>query len=236
MTTSSRDNPKKPHIPPEPRLSFRVWYTGLEHHATSVGYVCITFANLEYCINQYIPKLLSCSWDSARAIMDATGTSFQARCDLVLKLASISHPSDEWFSVLEAHLNTVKNEICPLRNRLVHDVWSIGGAEIQQWDIRAPLKKPQSRAKPQISPIAQPERSLESIWDLVRVIWETEIALHVLRAIYETWKTKGRTLDIPPRYAQPSKLRPPSARPASDEGDAPPPQSSEAWVLHQPGK
>ena len=80
----------KPKIPPEPALSYRLCFPYVEHHATALGYVCISSAMLEAQVDNLISILLNCPDEARRAIVDASGESLQTRCELALKLATIS--------------------------------------------------------------------------------------------------------------------------------------------------
>lgn len=188
-------------IPPEPPLPYRLWFGGLEHHATALGYVCFTYANLEATINDLVEALLSCGQDARRAVVDATGNSIETRCNLILKLASIDPPSCQWFDDLEALLTRVRSELAPERNRLIHDVWmphiDAGKVTLRQWDQRAFLKAAQSREPKKIAPPAEPERSLESVWDLVRRIQEIDYWIGMFSRTYARWKAGMRFGEFP---------------------------------------
>src|SRR5205085_10755454 len=113
------------------------------------------------------------------------------RCDLVLKLASIAPPDRAWFARLETVLNCIKNEICAERNRLVHDVWVGMEGNPVQLDERAFLKAAQSHQPKTLTAPKQPERSLPSMWDLVRRIQTANGELVQLMIDYMRWRRTG---------------------------------------------
>ena len=160
------DDPSQINLPPEPAELGRFWWPSLEHHATALGYLCMCHANLEYDVNSLLEVLLGCSFDERRAIIDATGASLQTRCDLALKLAIIKQPYDRWLAALEDTLKYIKAELCPKRNRLVHDSWAQTQSTPVQFDVRANIQQSQSRMPKQISPMKMAERDLQSIWNL----------------------------------------------------------------------
>jgi hypothetical protein len=87
-------------VPEEPSLPYRLYWSGMEHHATAVGYVCFTYASLESTINRLIQFLLGSADDIRRVIVDASGNSIENRCNLALKLAAC--PSSEHLAQLAA--------------------------------------------------------------------------------------------------------------------------------------
>lgn len=184
---------------PEPDLPYRLHDAALEHHATALGYVCITYSELELTINSYIEKLLVCSQEERRAIVDGTGNSIISRCTLVKKLAQMHAPNQEWLIVVERHLKHVESSIAPLRNRMIHDPW------ISPADLAAPIQLDQRlRAKPKGSAgQARPEapvdieRTLESVWLLVKDIQHMSVILGRLLTIFDVWKREGRLLELP---------------------------------------
>lgn len=155
-------------IPAEPPLSNRLRVPALEHHATALGYICIAFAQLELVANELITRLLQCSQEASRAVVDATGASIPTRLDLLLKLARLQPLGEPSFVSLEAVVNVIKNDICPLRNRLIHDAWLRN--EPTQWDRRSSLKRESPREPKVLSRSLEADRSIESLWDLHELI------------------------------------------------------------------
>ena len=147
---------------------------------------------MEANLNWLLERLLRCSPDVRRAVVDATGVSLPTRCELILKLSSINPPAQEWFLTLEEKINAIKNEICPLRNRLIHDPWIVTASEPIQHDARAFLAKEQSHAETKISPPKEPERSLQSMWNLVRLINDVNFRLVLLHSDLERFQKTGR--------------------------------------------
>lgn len=187
-----------PPIPPEPELPYRLIFQNLEHHATALGYVCMTFANLEFTINWMIEVILPCSPDARRAI---PGDSVPARIDFVLKIAALNRPPGEWFAILESILQLVKKDIVPLRNRLIHDVWIHHQESPGQWDLRSSLKASQANELKVIPGPVLTERTLESIWSLVSKISQLKASLTNLTVFYVNWRDSGNVPDdtLPPR-------------------------------------
>jgi len=168
-------------LPPEPPMPYRIVWPDLEHHATALGYLCMAFANLEQNMGLLLERLLNCSIEARRSIVEASGQSITARCDLLLRLASINPFSREWYEDTDVVLSEIKN-ISPQRNRLVHDPWGSQGygTTPQQTDWRIKLHKPRSREPQQLTEPVVTERSLESIWKLSERITLCTIALHHL--------------------------------------------------------
>lgn len=211
-------------VPPEPKLPYRLCQPNLEHHATALGYVCMEFAALELSLSRLIEQMLRCSPEVRRAIIDATGLSISTRCDLLLKLASIDAPTRDWIASLEWLAGIIKDEISPKRNRLVHDAW-FGGDPPTQLDERAILKSPQS-FQPKIIPApTNPERTLESVWDLVKTIQYAQVGLGVLYSNLRARALGVPQSDIPELFLPPRKQNTPDAPQGGDAKKSPPPES-----------
>lgn len=226
--------PPWPVIPPEPKLPYRLWFGGMEHHATALGYICFTYAILEGVVNRHIEFAVPCLPDARRVIVDASGTSLENRCNLLIKLCSLRNPGRQWFDDFEALLNRVKNELAPERNRLVHDEW-VAGPTIRQWDQRTFLRQPQARKPKTIAPPAEPERSLESLWDLVRRIQEVSVWLGRMSIDYAMWLQTGQ---LPKSPRPPTPERKDSAPKARSQGakkaKKPRPRSSQGKSQRRP--
>ena len=206
-----------PSIPPEPELPYRLYFVDREHHATALGYVCMTYAMLELTINHLIEKLVPCSVDARRSIVDALGSPIEKRCVLINKLASLSAISDEWKHAIEHNLSIVMNDISKDRNRLVHDVW-FGPTETKpahQLDERALFKKKQSHQTKQIAPRSLIPRELNIVWSLVRKIQEANVAISDLSLSFDHWRQTGTMPIIPPNLLTQNKdpLQDDKARP-----------------------
>jgi hypothetical protein len=186
----------RPEIPPEPQLPYRLWFGGLEHHATALGYVCMTYANLEANINHLIQDLLQCSQEARRAIVDAAGATIRNRCQLVLKLARIHAPSDQWFEDLTDLLKRVEGDLAEDRNRLVHDRW-LPGPVVKQINAKIYIRTPQAGKPKSLTPQEQPDRPLEFVWDLVRRIQEVDVFLTHLAMGFSQWKQTAQLPEFP---------------------------------------
>lgn len=219
---------KKPEIPEEPKLSYRMWWPGLEHHATAIGYICMTYASLEFSINRMIEYALRCSPDQRRAIVDASGARLETRCILLLKLVNINQPSHQFFQDLEETLNCISGEIAPLRNRLIHDPW-VMGETVRQWDLRSKLTQADVGAPKSIAPPKEPERSLETVWQLIRLIQMADSSVSLLSAFYAQWTQTGQLPEYPePPIRLHTRPAQANAAPPSGAGKQPPPPPSKA--------
>lgn len=158
-------------LSPEPDLPFRIYDLNLEHHATALGYLCFEYAKLELQLGGLIEALLKCSSEARRAIVDATGTSIATRCTLIKKLAHTIPFSDEWRDLLSDVLDKITNQIAPIRNRLVHDIWLDG--QPKQLDFRIFERREEPRSPKTLTPVKDVKRELIFIWELVGDIYRT---------------------------------------------------------------
>lgn len=189
-------NPIAEQIPPEPKLPYRLHFSGLEHHATALGYICITFANLEFTLDTFLTSALKLSDDEARAIIKATG-KFENRCTLLIELIYANCKDKEWAEALEEFINqNIKADIAPERNRLIHDAW-IAGSPPKQWLLQAKLGRPNAGDKKQILPKKEIKRELATMWDLVRRVQICDASLSQFSAFYSLWWQQGRPLELP---------------------------------------
>jgi len=217
--------PPIPEIPPEPKLPYRLWWPALEHHATALGYICMNYAALEQQINDFIESALGCSRDQRRAIVDASGSRLEDRCELLKKLLVLRCPSPEFYSDVEGLLKPIGNEISAPRNRLIHDPW-IQGETVRQWDFRSKIRQPQAGEDRALTPPDEPERSLESLWSLVQRIQETSVWISMMRMKYTMWRVTGSVPELPelPQHLR-KRPDPTSTGAPSRAAPEPPPQS-----------
>ena len=152
----------------------------------------MNFATMEFTVASFMTEVLGIEEEAGRAIIDATGSKFEAKGQLLLKFLSITEIDKQFFSEVEALVNYASNTICPVRNRLVHDLWASGENDAVQIDSRAQLKRQGAHTAKAIGPRAKVVRPLEKIWLLVQDV--IEINAHLTRRwqAYVLWKHQGQ--------------------------------------------
>jgi hypothetical protein len=66
------------------------------------------------------------------------------RCEIIKRLLMIEAPSVEWRECCNSLLQRVSGEVAPLRNRYVHDHWSLEPEGLVRTDKRGKIGRPQS--------------------------------------------------------------------------------------------
>src|SRR5688572_22377114 len=117
----------------------RIRYEEVEktnNHAMQLGKLCMAWAALDGVLDEIIGNLLQCSPAQTACIvnqMDKVGI----RCALITRLIYLEDVGDEWRNWFVMVLNRVSEELSPLRNRYVHDQWSIKFDGITRIEKRA---------------------------------------------------------------------------------------------------
>ena len=179
-----------------------------DKHAHSIGQLCITWAILDSEVDSLFAPLLECSEAQVASIVtnvDTLGT----RCDILKRLITHAAPSPEYRKCIVGILNRVSGELAPLRNRYVHDKWSITHEEIVKIDKRAKIGKPQSRADEVLSFNTEevtPTELVDKLTSRVRLVFS---ALHWIAYDLRHWRRTGQPLEPHQQYIEASK---PNAR------------------------
>ena len=198
-------------IPDEPEIPFRIVDADLEHHATALGYLCMSFAHLELQIDLFIGHLLDTSNEQRRCVVGAAG-AVASRCILLTQLASLTPQNDaweeHWFNCVVDVLDGT-HKLCEQRNRLVHDPW-LSGTPVQL-NFRPKLRKAQAGKQSSLVAPVQSERSLEAMWDLVGKIEHASHELNYLLTAHLSRDAEERDSLPPPRTVPRTHCR--SSRP-----------------------
>lgn len=112
-------------------------------HAMNLGQLCMSWAALDRVIDDLFEPLLDCSAAQVASIVTNVD-NISARCDILKRFLHLEPVGDEFREWLVAVLNRVSNELAPLRNRYIHDHWSVKLDAIVRTDKRA-VREPGAR-------------------------------------------------------------------------------------------
>jgi hypothetical protein len=104
----------------------------------------MAWAVLDSYVDNVLEPLLECS-EAQVACIVTNIDNISGRCEVIKRLLTHSAPSPEYRKWLIAVLTRVSGELAPLRNRYVHDNWSISHEQVVKIDKRAKIGKPQAR-------------------------------------------------------------------------------------------
>lgn len=102
----------------------------------------MAWAALDCLLDDLFEPLLECSTSQVASLMTNV-ESIGSRCEMLKRLAICEIPESEYRSWLIAVLERVRSELAPLRNRYIHDRWSVNDQEIVRTDKRAKVRKDQ---------------------------------------------------------------------------------------------
>jgi len=131
---------------------YEEWRTKLTEHARAIGYVCIDWAWLELAVDAFVAQLMGLPIGSIEHRVSSASTDFRAKLEILKALAHEKQLSADWFVEVEKVVNAIDNDIRPLRNRVVHDLWHAGkdGSPTRAFS-RNKLARPQSHAPLELS-------------------------------------------------------------------------------------
>jgi hypothetical protein len=119
--------------------------TALDDHAKAIGYVCVSWTELERILEGVATHLLGLKIASDEARCVFANVDFRSLVEIVKALSALKPVSEAWFEAMERLLNSVDNVLRPRRNRVVHDWWHVHeDGVISRMHVRTKLKKDQS--------------------------------------------------------------------------------------------
>lgn len=175
-------------VPPEPEIANRFVLPDIEHHATAIGYICITFAAVEFEIDEMIRDALSCSSIVKRAVVTSAGRLENRVTILRHCLLDEGQPVE---LMTEFGKMTIRlKELIKQRNRVVHDCW-INAPAPTQINQTAAIGKSGSFA--QQGPLEPRiiKRSLKDLWRLHNELHTLQAQLTVYRTLFSNLRSRA---------------------------------------------
>jgi hypothetical protein len=162
-------------------------------HAAALGHLCQGWAGLDSRVNQLFEPLLQCgSVQIACIVPENVGQ----RCEALKRLLHIEPLPDPLVTFAMALLDRVSNELAPLRNRLIHDGWSITKEKTSRIDKRAKLGRPQSRHRTTVIHGTRHPTELEEIRRVHERISTVQFGLWALIHVLHRWRSEGRIPEL----------------------------------------
>jgi hypothetical protein len=167
-------------------------------HAAALGYLCLSWAGLDSAVNRLFEPLLKCSSAQIGCIVPE---NVRLRCEALKRLLHIEPLPDPLVSFAVGLLDRASGELAPLRNRLIHDGWSITKDQTTRIDRRAKLGKPQSRRRIRVVHDTKHPTQLEEINRVSERISTVQIALSALIHVLQRWRSEGRIPELDVQWA-----------------------------------
>ena len=162
-------------------------------HAAALGYLCRSWAGLDGRVIQLFEPLLQCS---AAQIACIVPENVGQRCEALKRLLHVEPLPDPLVSFAVGLLDRVSGELAPLRNRLIHDSWSISKEETSRIDKRAKLGKPQSRQRMTVMRETRHPTALEEIKRVDEKVSTVHFGLWAVIHVLRRWRAEGHTPEL----------------------------------------
>lgn len=177
-----------------------------DRHALSIGNLCMTWAALDRILDDLFEPLLQCSSAQVASIITNL-ENVSARCDILKRLLVNEAPSEAYREWLTALLDRVSGELSPLRNRYVHDHWTVNNLEIVRTDKRAQIGKAQSRQPLTLRFDTRHVTDPKDVDNLTHRITLVLAMLAFAENDLRIWRHRGQPLEPHPEYIAASKPR-----------------------------
>lgn len=119
-------------------------------HMLALGRLCVTWATLDRHLTELISAYTGLS-SSMTACVVAASDNIAPRCEILRLLAAESTPSPEWQSDFMMMVDIIRQQLAPLRNRFVHDYWTLSEGTLQRLESKASAKRPQAMQPHQLT-------------------------------------------------------------------------------------
>lgn len=154
----------------------------------AVGRLAMAWAGLDATIDKLFEPLLQCNEAHVACIrVDNIGT----RCDMLKKLLYVEPLPPSFTQWLTALLQRASGELAALRNRYVHDSWTITAEAAIRIDRRAGLTRPQSRQKRELAYKTSHVTKIEELERVAACITTVSMALKAAVQILKRWRSGG---------------------------------------------
>ena len=98
-------------------------------HFQAVGGLCYQWSLLDRSLALLIEYLSEIDEKTIACLLSTSNDTSQ-RCEIAGRLAVLKIPNGPWRDCLLNTLSIIQNKMCDLRNRTVHDEWSLGQTQI----------------------------------------------------------------------------------------------------------
>lgn len=128
-------------------MSLQPFDERLKEHAEAIGYVSINWTWMEQIIDATLAYLASIPPFSVEAHCITVNADVSDKIKTLRALATHRQISDQWLDQVMALLKSIDEDLRPMRNRVIHDLWQINRktGEVFKTYPRTIVKRPQSR-------------------------------------------------------------------------------------------
>jgi hypothetical protein len=151
--------------------------------AMAIGYVCVEWGLLEGTFDRFMRQLFS--WSHRDEITHILNINIRQadKIKIIEAVGAAYSPSPEWLERLNKTLRAVKLDIQPSRNRVVHDMWSIGQSDSASRRTRI-SKVSYPKYQLQVSAFSDTSTHISEVLNLVTKIREVSEELNRLATEY----------------------------------------------------
>lgn len=178
------------------------------HHKqmTAVGGLAMAWAGLDATVDELFEPLLGCSEAQVACIrVENIGT----RCDMLKKLLHVEPLAPSFTDWVTALLQRASGELAALRNRYIHDAWTVNHKAAVRTEHRAALLKPQSRQRRKLAYKTTHVTAPEEIKRVSECVGTVSMALKAAAQLLKRWRSGGPRPRVPRQWLPASK---PTAR------------------------
>lgn len=150
----------------------------------------MVWASLDNALDMLLTSILGCTEDQSQCISTQVDR-VSSRLSLIKTLALTTEMTNEWKSCLIEAANWITNDLCSLRNRIVHDAWDFEQLTPAQIDKRVKIRKAQSRMTQSLHMKARSEVAPKTIHDLADKVSFAAVVILSARADLEVAKGRG---------------------------------------------
>lgn len=162
-------------------------------YALAIGWVCMETAHIDKLVVDLITHLAGVDLEGTECLLSKSDR-LDSRCEIAKRLLILRTPDGEWRDMALKVLEFVQNEVCPRRNRYVHDVWRFDDHPTR---VRrtAEAKRRQSRSPLEIVTTIECVVPIEDLHELVYACASIPSALVGIRIAYQRHLLSGMPLE-----------------------------------------
>ncbi len=175
-------------------------------HEINLGRLCMTWAALDHQLDALFQPLLECSRKQVAALVGNIDNTAM-RCEMLKRLIWVEAPSEAWREWFVKVLDRTSGELASVRNRYVHDTWSIIGQPFTRTDRRAKVLQIQAHQPPQLVFDTKHAAAPGEVEKFVMAVSSVLAALAFATQDLRHWRKTGRPIEPSPQLIPVSMSR-----------------------------
>ena len=161
-----------------------------ERHMTELGRLCVVWAYIDRLLNDVIQAVLGCTHGQAASI-GTEANNVASRCRLLRLLIVEATMPDDWRDAFLALLKRIGAQ-GEMRNRYVHDYWTLAEGTLEMMDRRAFVRTPQGQEAPHLVFNTWQATPPGDVHNLCVDLTLTALCLQTSIADLTTWRREGQ--------------------------------------------